>query len=161
FLRGASEVCRGPGHAISGSDPIWGAFMSRTQSAGPLQGIRIVDLTSLVMGPYATQMLADYGADVIKVEAPGGDVMRKTGPMRNPDMGAMSLQMNRNKRSIVLDLKQPRARDALIKLCAGADVFIHNVRLRSLRKLGLGPEELRAANARLIYASLIGFGETG
>jgi len=135
--------------------------MAHTEARGPLQGIRIVDLTSLVMGPYATQMLADYGAEVIKVEAPGGDVMRKTGPMRNPNMGAMYLQMNRNKRSIVLDLKQPAGRDALIKLCKTADVFIHNVRLRSLRKLGLGPDELCAANPRLIYASLIGFGETG
>jgi crotonobetainyl-CoA:carnitine CoA-transferase CaiB-like acyl-CoA transferase len=136
--------------------------MSRSNAPqGPLQGIRIVDLTSLVMGPYATQMLADYGADVIKVEAPGGDVMRKTGPMRNPNMGAMYLQMNRNKRSIVLDLKHAAAREALIKLCQTADIFIHNVRLRSMRKLKLGPEDLTAVNPRLIYASLIGFGETG
>ncbi len=128
---------------------------------GPLQGIKVVDLTSLVMGPYATQMLADYGADVIKVEAPAGDFMRKTGPMRNPNMGAMYLQMNRNKRSIVLDLKQAGAREALIKLCKTADIFIHNVRLRAMRKLALGPEDMSAANPRLIYASLIGFGERG
>ncbi len=127
----------------------------------PLQGLRVIDLTSLVMGPYATQMLADYGADVVKVEAPGGDIMRKTGPMRNADMGAMYLQMNRNKRSIVLDLKQTAARDALVELCKTADIFLHNVRLRSMRRLKLGPEDLALANPRLIYASLIGFGETG
>jgi crotonobetainyl-CoA:carnitine CoA-transferase CaiB-like acyl-CoA transferase len=132
-----------------------------SSSEGPLQGLRVIDLTSIVMGPYASQMLADYGADVIKVEAPGGDVMRKTGPMRHPDMGAMYLQMNRNKRSIVLDLKQAAARDALVKLCKTADIFLHNVRLRSMRRLKLGPEDLAAANPRLIYASLIGFGETG
>jgi crotonobetainyl-CoA:carnitine CoA-transferase CaiB-like acyl-CoA transferase len=132
-----------------------------SSSEGPLQGLRVIDLTSIVMGPYASQMLADYGADVIKVEAPGGDVMRKTGPMRHPDMGAMYLQMNRNKRSIVLDLKQTAARDALVKLCKTADIFLHNVRLRSMRRLKLGPEDLAAANPRLIYASLIGFGETG
>ncbi len=128
---------------------------------GPLQGIKVIDLTSLVMGPYATQMLADYGADVIKVESPSGDFMRKTGPMRNPGMGAMYLQMNRNKRSIVLDLKQPVACNALLKLCQSADIFIHNVRLRSMRKLKLGPDDMIAANPRLIYASLIGFGEAG
>jgi crotonobetainyl-CoA:carnitine CoA-transferase CaiB-like acyl-CoA transferase len=87
--------------------------------------------------------------------------MRKTGPMRNPDMGAMYLQMNRNKRSIVLDLKQVAARDALITLCKTADIFLHNIRLRSIRRLNLGPEDLVAANPRLIYASLIGFGEAG
>ncbi|HLL28071.1 MAG TPA: CoA transferase [Xanthobacteraceae bacterium] len=129
--------------------------------SGPLHGLRVIDLTSIVMGPYATQMLADYGADVIKVESPGGDVMRKTGPMRNADMGAMYLQMNRNKRSIVLDLKQTAARDALIRLCKTADILLHNVRLRSMRRLKLGPEDLAAVNPRLIYASLIGFGEMG
>src|SRR5580700_2733764 len=96
--------------------------------ASPLAGIRIVDLTTVLMGPYATQILADYGADVIKVEPPEGDIMRHGGPMRNPRMGPMYLQANRNKRSIVLDIKTAGGRDVLLRLCRDADVFICNVR---------------------------------
>ncbi len=128
---------------------------------GPLAGVRIIDMTTVLMGPYATQILADYGADVIKVEAPAGDIMRHAGPMRNPAMGPMYLQANRNKRSIVVDIKTAGGRDVLKRLCATADVFINNVRPASLRRLGLGPDKLRAANARLIYVSLVGYGETG
>src|SRR3954463_15561580 len=98
------------------------------QRSGPLAGVRIVDMTTVIMGPYATSILADYGADVIKVEPPSGDVMRYGGHMRNPAMGALFLQINRNKRSVVLDVKREEARQALLRLCASADVFIHNVR---------------------------------
>jgi crotonobetainyl-CoA:carnitine CoA-transferase CaiB-like acyl-CoA transferase len=128
---------------------------------GPLSGIRIVDMTTVVMGPYATQILADYGADVIKVEAPGGDVMRLAAPSRNPGMGAAFLQANRNKRSIVLDVKQEQGRDALLRLCATADVFIHNIRAAAMKRARLGPEDVRAGNPDLIYVSLIGYGEGG
>ncbi|WP_349644857.1 CoA transferase [Bradyrhizobium sp. Leo170] len=129
--------------------------------AGPLAGFKVIDLTSVMMGPYATMILGDYGADVIKVESPDGDVMRHAAPMRHPRMGAMYLQGNRNKRSIVLDLKKPGGREALLRLASTADVFVHNVRPAAMARLKLGAEDLLATNPRLVYASLHGFGETG
>jgi crotonobetainyl-CoA:carnitine CoA-transferase CaiB-like acyl-CoA transferase len=135
--------------------------VSTTAPAGPLAGIKIIDLTSVMMGPYATMILGDYGADVIKVESPEGDVMRHAAPMRNPQMGAMYLQGNRNKRSIVLDLKKAGGRAALLRLSADADVFVHNVRPAAMRRLKLGADDLLALNPRLVYASLHGFGEQG
>jgi crotonobetainyl-CoA:carnitine CoA-transferase CaiB-like acyl-CoA transferase len=134
---------------------------SASTPAGPLAGIKIIDLTSVMMGPYATMILGDYGADVIKVESPEGDVMRHAAPMRNPQMGAMYLQGNRNKRSIVLDLKKPGGHAALLRLSASADVFVHNVRPAAMRRLKLGADDLLARNPRLVYASLHGFGEQG
>jgi crotonobetainyl-CoA:carnitine CoA-transferase CaiB-like acyl-CoA transferase len=132
-----------------------------TAPAGPLAGVRIIDLTSVMMGPYATMILGDYGADVIKVESPEGDIMRHAAPMRHPQMGAMYLQGNRNKRSIVLDLKKAGGRDALLRLAATADVFVHNVRPAAMRRLRLGADDLLSLNSRLVYASLHGFGEEG
>ncbi|MHC2461039.1 CaiB/BaiF CoA transferase family protein [Bradyrhizobium embrapense] len=129
--------------------------------AGPLAGVKIIDVTSVMMGPYATMILGDYGADVIKVESPDGDVMRHAAPMRHPAMGAMYLQGNRNKRSIVLDLKKAGGRAALLQLAADADVFVHNVRPAAMARLKLGADDLLAKNPRLVYASLHGFGETG
>jgi crotonobetainyl-CoA:carnitine CoA-transferase CaiB-like acyl-CoA transferase len=128
---------------------------------GPLDGVRVIDLTSVMMGPYATMILGDYGADIIKVEGPEGDVMRQAAPMRHPGMGALFLQCNRNKRSIVLDLKKPEAREAVLKLSATADVFVHNIRPAAMRRLKLSAEDLLGLNPRLVYASLHGFGETG
>lgn len=133
----------------------------RSDNPGPLAGIRIVDMTTVVMGPYATQLLADYGADVIKVEPPGGDIMRYAPPMRNPRMGAPFLQANRNKRSVVLDIKKKGGRAALLRLCNMADVFVHNVRKAAMQRAGLGEAEVRAGNARLVYVSLVGYGEGG
>lgn len=136
--------------------------MTEKKSAtGPLAGIRILDLTSVILGPYATQILADFGADVIKVEAPSGDIMRHVGPMRNPGMGHIYLNLNRNKRSIALDLKQPKARDALRKLAATADVFVSNVRPAAMARLGLGYDDIRAVNPRIVYASATGYGAGG
>jgi crotonobetainyl-CoA:carnitine CoA-transferase CaiB-like acyl-CoA transferase len=129
--------------------------------AGPLAGLRIIDLTSVMMGPYATMLLGDYGADVIKVESPEGDVMRHAAPMKHPRMGAMYLQGNRNKRSIVLDLKKAAGRAALLRLAQQADVFVHNVRPAAMARLKLGADDLLAVNPRLVYASLHGFGERG
>jgi crotonobetainyl-CoA:carnitine CoA-transferase CaiB-like acyl-CoA transferase len=131
------------------------------QRNAPLQGLRVLDLTSMVLGPYATQILADYGADVIKVEPPQGDLMRKGGAIKSAGMGALYLQLNRNKRSIVLDLKQAAARDALLRLCESADVLVHNNRPAAMRRLKLTDDSVRAVNPRLIYVSLIGYGETG
>jgi crotonobetainyl-CoA:carnitine CoA-transferase CaiB-like acyl-CoA transferase len=127
----------------------------------PLQRLRVLDLTSMVLGPYATQILADYAADVIKVEPPQGDLMRKGGAIKSTDMGALYLQLNRNKRSVVLDLKQPAARNALLRLCENADVLVHNNRPAAMRRLKLIDDDVRAVNRRLIYVSLIGYGETG
>src|ERR1700742_962649 len=106
--------------------PVASAKAPKHAPMSPLAGIRIVDLTTVLMGLYATQILADYGADVIKVEPPEGDIMRHAGPMRNPRMGPMFFQPNRNKRSVVLDIKTAGGRDALKQLCAGADVFVCN-----------------------------------
>ncbi|HEX2215186.1 MAG TPA: CoA transferase [Xanthobacteraceae bacterium] len=133
----------------------------QTESAGPLSGVRVVDMTTVIMGPYATAILGDYGADVIKVEPPGGDVMRHGGHMRNPGMGALFLQINRNKRSIVLDVKQEAGRAALLRLCETADVFVHNVRPAGMRRARLGEDDLRAINPRLVYVSLVGYGQSG
>ena len=118
------------------------------RSTGPLAGVKIVDLTSVVLGPYATQMLGDLGADVIKVEAPEGDATRYTGPSRHPDMASLFMGINRNKRSIV-----PRSQAAvrrvtlLFRLVDGADVFVHNIRPQKLEKLGLGPDAVLTRRA--------------
>ena len=129
--------------------------------SGPLAGLRVLDLTSVVMGPYATSIVADYGADVIHIEPPAGDVMRQSGPGPEPGMAPVFQQLNRGKRSVVLDLKSAAGRAAMLALCATADVFVHNVRLAAMRRLGLGPQDVRAANPKLIYVSLIGYGENG
>ena len=134
---------------------------SRQKDQAPLQGLRVVDLTSMVLGPYATQILADYGADVIKIEPPQGDLMRKGGASKSADMGSLYLQLNRNKRSVVLDLKQPPARKALLRLCENADVFVHNNRLAAMRRLRLTDDDVRNVNPRLVYVSLIGYGDNG
>ena len=130
-------------------------------SALPLRGVRIVDLTSVIFGPYASQFLGDYGADVIKVESPQGDSPRRTGEARVPDLAAGFLTVNRNKRSLVLDLKQPAARAALMRVVEGADVLMHNIRPQKLAAIGLDPAQVRARNPRLVYASLVGFSEAG
>ncbi|MFA5538049.1 MAG: CoA transferase [Gemmobacter sp.] len=128
---------------------------------GPLRGIRIIDMTSVLMGPYATQMLGDFGADVIKIEAPEGDLVRKIGPARNEGMGPLFLNANRSKRSVTLDLKRPEGRAALLRLCEGADVLVYNVRARAMKRLGLSYEEVAAVNPRIVYAGMFGYGQTG
>lgn len=137
------------------------ADANETPGAGPLAGIRILDLTTVVMGPYATQVLADLGAEVIKLEPPTGDVMRHVGPMRNPGMGHLFLNANRNKRSLVLDLKRPEARAAVLRVAAGVDVLIHNIRPQAMDRLGLGHEAVAAANPGIVYVAATGFGAGG
>lgn len=128
---------------------------------GPLEGIRILDLSSVLMGPYATQILGDYGAEVIKVEAPSGDLVREIAPGRHPGMGAIYLNSNRSKDSIVLNLKTEEGRAALLRMVADSDVLLTNVRPRKMDRLGLTWEVLQAANPRLIYAALVGFDQAG
>lgn len=129
--------------------------------SGPLHGIRVIDLTTVVMGPYASSVLADYGADVIKVEPPAGDVMRKSGPMRNADMGHFYLSLGRNKRSVVLDLKHVQGREVLLRLVRDADVLVYNIRPQAMARLGLAYGTLQAINPRLVYAGAFGFSQKG
>ncbi|KOV60557.1 CaiB/BaiF CoA transferase family protein [Streptomyces sp. MMG1121] len=124
---------------------------------GPLNGVRVVELASVIMGPYAAQQLGDLGADVIKVEAPAGDMTRQYPPTRSPGMGALALNLNRNKRSVAIDLKAPGGRDALLALLATADVFITNIRPQALRRLALGYEDVAAVNSGLVYLNAQGF----
>jgi crotonobetainyl-CoA:carnitine CoA-transferase CaiB-like acyl-CoA transferase len=129
--------------------------------SGPLEGVRVIDLSNMLMAPYATQILGDMGADVIKVEAPEGDPIRGIGPMRHPGMGAIFLNANRSKRSIVLDLKRPDGLGALRDLLKGADVFLTNLRPQALGRLGLDYEAVAEHNPRIIYAALFGYGQGG
>ncbi len=128
---------------------------------GPLSGIRIIDLTSVIFGPYATQTLGDMGADVIKVEPPEGDIMRTAHPARNPGMSGVYLNCNRNKRGIVLNLRDPAAKDALLKLIATADVFVHSMRPAAIKKLGLDYAAVKAVKRDIVYASAWGFRSNG
>ena len=128
---------------------------------GPLDGVKVVDLSTMLMAPYATQILGDMGADVIKVEAPGGDPLRGIGPMRHPAMGAIALHVNRSKRSLVLDLKTADGLEVIQDLLRQADVLVYNLRPQSMARLGLAYEEVRALNPKIIYAGLYGFGQDG
>jgi crotonobetainyl-CoA:carnitine CoA-transferase CaiB-like acyl-CoA transferase len=128
---------------------------------GPLDGVRVLDLTTVVMGPYATQILADFGADVVKVEPPEGDVMRHAQPFRNPGMGHIFLNANRNKRSIVLDLKKDAAREACLAIARRADVLVYNIRPQAMARLRLAYEDVRAVNPRLLYVGAFGYSQRG
>ncbi len=128
---------------------------------GALDGLRVIDLTTVLMGPFATQQLADFGADVIKVEPPTGDNVRGIGPMRNPGMGPIFLHVNRNKRSVVLDLKTADGLAAFDRLADSADIVIYNIRPQAMKRLGISWERLHERNPRLIYAGLYGYGERG
>ena len=129
--------------------------------SGPLEGVRILDLTTVVMGPYATQILADLGAEVVKVEPPEGDIMRHAAPMRSPGMGHIFLNANRNKRSIVLDLKKYAGREACLALARTADVLAYNIRPQAMQRLRLGYDEVRAVNPRLLYVGAFGYSQRG
>ena len=128
---------------------------------GPLGGITILDLTTVLMGPYATQILADMGANVIKVESPEGDIVRQIGPGRGPGMGGMFLNANRGKRSIAIDLKKPEGRDALLRLARDAHAIVYNVRPQAMARLGLDYETLAAINPKIVYVGVFGYGQSG
>jgi crotonobetainyl-CoA:carnitine CoA-transferase CaiB-like acyl-CoA transferase len=129
--------------------------------SGPLAGVRVLDMTSVVFGPLCTQVLGDQGADVVKIEAPEGDTTRYTGPARNPGMAALFLGLNRNKRSLVLDLKTAAAKDALWRLIDRADVLVHSIRPQAVERLGFSPRAVLARNPRIVYAALTGYGTGG
>lgn len=126
-----------------------------------LSGVRIIDMTSVVFGPLATQMLGDLGADVIKVESPEGDMLRQVQPAQSTGMGAAFLGVNRNKRSVVLDLKTDDGRRSLRRLLRDADVFISSIRPAALARLSLAPDALRRENPRLVTVAAVGFGSDG
>lgn len=128
---------------------------------GPLDGIRIVDLTTVMFGPYCTQIMGEMGAQVFKVEPPEGDIGRQTGATRSPGMSAAHLMKGRNKRSVVLDLKTPAGLEALRRLVETADVFVHNMRPQAANKLGIDYESVAAWREDIVYGAATGFGEEG
>jgi len=131
-------------------------------SKGMLAGVRVLDLTSVVIGPLCTQILSDHGAEVIKVESPTGDVGRHLGGRgRNPGMAPKFLHLNRNKRSISIDVKNPKAYEALVELIKTADVMTWNVRPKSMARMKLSYEEVKAINPKIIYCGMFGFGQGG
>ncbi len=129
--------------------------------SGPLEGVRIIEMTSVVLGPWACQILGDLGADVIKVEPPFGDSNRQLGPGRNPGMCALFITCNRNKRSVVLDLKQESGKAALLKMVETADVVVHNLRPPAIKRLGLEYDAVRKVNPQIIYCATYGYRADG
>ena len=129
--------------------------------SGPLKGLKIIELTSVVLGPWAAQILADMGAEVIKIEAPFGDSNRQLGASRNPNMAALYLSNNRNKRSLVLDLKQASARDALLKIIKDCDVFLLSNRPQVMTKLKLEYNDIKSVNENIIYCGTYGYSKDG
>ena len=127
----------------------------------PLEGVRVLDLTTVVMGPYTTQVLGDFGADIIKVEEPQGDMTRVIGPSKNPGMSSLFLGSNRNKRSLVLNLKRKTDKDALWKLIDTAHMFVHNIRPQKIKALGFDPDNVLKRNPKIIYGGLHGYREDG
>src|SRR5260370_3355958 len=121
--------------------------------SGPLAGIRVIEVAIAVLGPMATQILGDMGAEVIKIETPDGDPMRQIGPARHPGMAAYFLNVNRNKKSLVLDLKRPAAQEAMRRLATTSDVFVHNMHPGAAARLRIDYPAISAAHPRLIYAS--------
>jgi crotonobetainyl-CoA:carnitine CoA-transferase CaiB-like acyl-CoA transferase len=130
-------------------------------TAGPLHGIRVIECASIVLGPLTTQYLGDMGADVIKIEPPSGDLTRAIGPHRSEQMGALFLTSNRNKRSVLLDLKAPEAHGILHRLVTTCDVFVHSIRTPAAQRLGLTYGDLSSHNEGLVYCQVQGFSDAG
>jgi crotonobetainyl-CoA:carnitine CoA-transferase CaiB-like acyl-CoA transferase len=129
--------------------------------AGPLHGVRVLDLSTVVMGPFGTQILGDFGAEVIKIEPPDGDVIRYAWPFRHPGMGSIFLNTNRNKRSVVLDLKKPEARDACLAIAKTCDVLVYNIRPQAMARLKLSYEDVQKVNPKIIYVGCFGYSQRG
>lgn len=138
-----------------------GTLAKGMDRSGPLSGIRVLDLTAVVLGPLATQMLGDMGADVIKVESLEGDVLRSNGVHRNPNMGSVFLSINRNKRSIAIDLKSARGKQVIARLVETSDVVVHNMRVAAIEKLGLGYDEVCKIKPDIVYCVATGYGQSG
>jgi crotonobetainyl-CoA:carnitine CoA-transferase CaiB-like acyl-CoA transferase len=130
-------------------------------ASGPLAGIRVLDLTAVVMGPYCTQIMADMGADVVKIEPPEGDITRNVAVGPTPGMNGVFMNVNRGKRSVVLDLRTDEGRDALRALVETADVFIHSMRGRAIAKLGFDYDSVAAINPRIVYTNCYGYSRRG
>lgn len=128
---------------------------------GPLQGIRIVDLTAVIMGPYAMQVMADFGAEVIKIESPEGDIMRHVGKNGDRAMGPIHLTLNRGKRLVALDLKKPEAQEVLSKIVESADAFVHAMRPKAIERLGLDYENVKKMNPDIVYCGAYGYAAHG
>jgi len=133
----------------------------KNKNNGPLSGIRIADLTAVLLGPFATQIMGDLGADVIKIEGPDGDTTRDLGPKRSKGMGAVYLNANRNKRSLCIDLKSKAGIEAFKEFLKTVDVFIHNMRPSAIERLGLTYEDVSKINPSIIYCGSYGFGQDG
>lgn len=131
------------------------------KSTGPLAGVRVLDITSVVLGPLATQILGDYGADVIKVESLEGDLVRANGVSRHAGMSSIFLAINRNKRSVAVDMKSPEGRDAVRALAKDVDIVVHNMRVAAIERLGLGYAAVSAINPKVVYCVATGFGQSG
>ena len=132
-----------------------------TTAKGPLAGIRVLDLTAVVLGPFATQILGDYGAGIVKVESPAGDLMRLNGVSKNRGMSSIFLTLNRNKRSIVLDLQKPEGAAALRRLIPRFDVLVHNMRVEAIERLGFGYGAVAQINPKIVYVAATGFDQDG
>ena len=143
------------------ASPTHAAQTTPLHGPGPLAGVKILDLTAVLMGPLATHILASLGADVTKIESPDGDNIRDIGSKRNPGMGHIFMQVNQGKKSVVLDLKTPEARQSLLQLAQQHDVLITNVRPAAMKRLGLDYETVKLLCPRLIYVSCVGYGQTG
>ena len=146
---------------MNGTIEMNAADESKSSNRGPLTGIKVLDLTAVVLGPVATQVLADYGADVIKVESPEGDLMRANGVSRTPGMSSTFMNINRNKSSVCLDLKTEQGMAQLRQLIAQCDVMVHNIRVQAMERLGLGYAQVAQINPDIIYCAATGFGEGG
>ncbi len=133
----------------------------KTTEIGPLTGVRVLDLTTVVMGPFCTQILAELGAEVIKVESHEGDTIRHVEPKKNPGMGYMFLSLNRGKRSLVLDLKSKKGREVVSKLLGSADVVIYNIRPDAMARLGLSYENVKKENPKILYVGCYGYSQKG
>ena len=134
---------------------------SAAGAAGPLAGVRVLDLTAVVLGPFATQILGDFGAEVIKIEPIEGDVLRSNGISKNPNMGSVFLAINRNKRSIAVDLKSSEGREILRRLISTVDVVVHNMRVAAIEKLGFGYQAVAQYKPDIVYCAATGFGQDG